>query len=98
MRMGRLREAVARHARRFDRCLWVHAEVDEVDGQLDHRLWLHIVAGRAIRCEDLAIAHDQAGIWGEAWPLAGGDRARVVRIQPRLHAATGDDEAETRHD
>ena len=46
--MERFGEAEGGDARRFERGLWVHAVIDQIDDKLHHRLRLHVAAGGAI--------------------------------------------------
>ena len=74
---------VSRHtARRLDRGLRLHAEHVDVEEHLQHRLALHVSAGRAERHVDTPVLERERGIGRQPRPLARRDRRGVSRISP----------------
>src|SRR5207247_3384507 len=94
VRMERPRERARDHARRLDRGLQVHAEVDDVADRLDHRLALRVLTGAAEGHERTAILHEERGVRRETRPLSGRDRGGMTGLRPQLRAARAHDDAE----
>ena len=97
VRLERGREAVGRNARRFDRLLHLHAEQVDVEEDLQHRLGLHVAAGRAERHFHLARLNGDRRARRESRPLAGGHARRMIGVAPVLAAARRRNDAQLRH-
>ena len=81
MGVGRegVREAEGREARRLDRLLDIHAEMEGVQEHLQHRLHLHVAARRAERHDAAVVAHRDRRVGREPRPLARRDAGGMAR-------------------
>src|SRR5262245_7360682 len=97
MWVGRTRKTKRSATWCVTRLLWVHAVVDDVDQELHHGLGWHVIPWRPVRHKQAAIFEDHAWAWRQARPLARGQAARVVRVEPALHAPARHDKSEPCH-
>ena len=89
VRVGRAGEAEGGEAGLLDGGLRGHVEDEHVEQDLQHRLRLHVVAGRAEGDEVAAVLDRERRAGGEARALAGREAGGMVRVGPGLHAARG---------
>ena len=76
--------AVGNEAWRFDGKLGIHAEQDDVEKHLQHRLALDIATRRTKSHKGLAILENQSRIRSQPGALPGLDRACMAGISPGL--------------
>ena len=89
-----LRKIVGPEAWLLDCLLRIHAKLDDVQEDLEHRLRLHIRTGRAERHQETAVTEGHGRVGRQARSLAALQRGSMVRIEPALRAASGADQAQ----